>query len=355
MLTSAGLREDDLSFGVECEFTDPVTSRVGRGVPARYRAACLRRCGIGGPGRWRERWWGSVSVRHAASGVTTRVFPHRDNRVLEIATEPLALPALRSAVPLLQEAVWDSCADVGLAPGTHEVNRWSMHINVSWPGLASGRDGDLLLRFLADFNDHPELALGGLGGDIRNAPPLAILGERPQQALRRVISECASVGGVHDAYDVARQIRTHVLRERFVYGSRIHNDFYHALHVCHVRRGAKPKRAYATASPVRIEIRASYMAPSAAHMLSAVEIIAARLMLLSRAVGPISYRGAGIQDPPGGRTFRVAGVQDGVTPERVAECWMRYASESGIDVRLHAPYLVNPDVRQAALRMMPRP
>lgn len=347
---------DDLRFGVECEFTDPATATVRGDEPERYRAAALRRCG--GPaaaGPWGRRWrdWlqrlrRAIDVGDAATGPRTRLFPHIDPGVLEIATEPMSLADVRRAGRLLQESVWDACGDVGLAPGTDEINRWSMHVNVSWPALAAGRDGDLLLRYVADFNDHPELALGGCGGDIRNAPPLAILGARPRDALRGLIAEFAGRPAAADAFAVARLLRQRVFRERFVYGSRLHNDFYHAVNVCHVRPRPGRKRRYAIKSPVRIELRASFMPPSAAAMISALEIMAGRLAWLARQTGPIVYAGPLVPEPPGGRQFRPCGVQDGVTAEAVAACWIGYLAEAGLDPVRHVPFIVNPEVRKAA-------
>lgn len=343
----------DLRFGVEFEFTEPAIGTVARDTPVRYREAVRRRCG-GRPRAffswpaWLSRGRGCVDVADAATGLTTRLFPHLDPGVLEIATEPMSLAEFRRAEGLLEEAVWRACRDVGLAPGTPEINRWSMHVNVSWPGLRAGRDGELLLRFVADSADHPELALGGCGGDIRNAPPLAILGPRPRDALRAVIATLAAGPARGDAFAVARILRRRVFRERFVYGSRLHNDFYHAVNVCHVRRRPRRKRRFTIASPVRIEIRGSFMQPSAKHLISALEIVAGRIAWLARQTGPIDFLGKLVPEPPEGRTFRPCGVQEGVTPEEVAACWIGYLTEAGIDPARHVPLIVNPDVRRAA-------
>lgn len=347
------LRAEELRFGLECEFTEPATANVRAGVSERYRDAVRRRCGGGRPPlleAWRQPPLRVTDGSNA--GFHTRLFPHRDNGVLEIATEPLSLAEFRRAEPLLEDAVWRACRDVGLAPGTDEINRWSMHVNVSWPALAAGRDGDLLLRYVADFHDHPELALGGLGGDIRNAPPLAILGARPRAALRDLVNEHERLPDRGDAFHVARELRSRVFRERFVYGGRFHNDFYHAVNVCHVRPRPRPKRRYAAANAVRIEIRASYMQPSAAHALSVLEIVAARLCLLARRTGPIRCVAPAVADPPAGRLFRPRGVQDGVTADRVAACWIGYVREAGLDPTRHAAHLVNPDVRAAAAALL---
>lgn len=297
---------------------------------------------------------GRVEVAHAATGVQTRLFPHLDPGVLEIATEPMSLADFRRAEGLLEEGVWQACRDLGLVPGTAEINRWSMHVNVSWPGLAAGRDGELLLRCVTDAADHPELALGGCGGDIRNAPPLAILGPRPRDALRALVAELEAGPAHGNAFAMARLLRQRVFRERFVYGSRLHNDFYHAVNVCHVRPRPKRKRRFAIASPVRIEIRASYMPPSAAHLISTLEIVAGRFVWLARQTGPVEFFGKLVPEPPGGRTFRPSGVQEGVTPDEVAACWIGYLAEAGIDPARHVPFIVNPDVRRAASAMLAR-
>lgn len=353
MQSAAAFHVDDLRFGVECEFTEAATASVRRDVPGRYRRALARRCGVRGRG-WLPASRCGVEVVERETGLRTRLFPHLDQAVLEIATEPMSLAGFRRAEGLLEEAVWAACHDIGLAPGTEEINRWSMHVNVSWPALAAGRDGELLLRYVADFNDHPELALGGCGGDIRNAPPLAILGARPRDALRGVIAELAGSPARGDAFAVAALLRQRVYRERFFYGSPRHNDFYQAVNVIHVRPRPGRKRWFAIANAVRIELRACSMAPSAAHMISALEIVAGRLAWLARQTGPIPFVGLPVPEPAGGRVFRTRGVQDGVTPAAVAACWMRYLTGAGLDPARHLPFIVNPEVRQAAAEIAAR-
>jgi hypothetical protein len=353
MPSSRAFAAEDLLFGVECEFTEPATASVDSGLIGRYRAAVQRRCGAGRRGWFAGLLRCGIDVACPRTGRTTRLFPHPDQNVLEIATEPLSLEAFRGCEWLLQEVVWEAARDVGLVPGTDEINRWSMHVNVSWPTLAAGADGELLLRYVVDFNNHPELALGGCGGDIRNAPPLAILGPRPRRALRDLVDEWACGRRRRDAFAVARQLRRRVYHERFIYGSAFHNDFYHAINVCHVRRSSPRKRPYRVANPARVEIRSSFMAPSAAHLLSALEIVAGRLAFLSRQSTPIVCDWPVLAEPAGGRVFRTRDVQDGVTAEGVAACWIRYLREAGLDPLRHAEFLVHPAVRAAAVRLLP--
>ena len=342
---------DEVVFGVECEFTDPVTANVGWGITARYRTAVARRCAWtrGLECRFDRR---SVEVRSKEPPGRVRLFPHRDHCVLEIAIDPLTIQQGEASRHLLESLVWAAAGDVGLAAGTDEVNRWSAHLSFSWPGLRAGADAGLLLRYVVDFNNHPELAMGALGGDIRNAPPLAIFSDRAQQALQAVVADYNRAPAVEDAFAVAARIRREVYGERFQFGLRGRNDHYNALNLCHVNRSAKHKRPYGIESPVRIEQRASYMPPSFDHVLSQCKIIAARLASLSRQTGPIEYHPPRFGIPTTSRVFQRRGTQQGVDATAVAECYLRFVEEAGLDATRHVPFLVNPEVRAAADRLV---
>jgi hypothetical protein len=352
MSTEPLFNADEVVFGVECEFTDPVAANVGWGITARYRTAVARRCAWsrGLECRFDRR---SVEVRSRQSPCPVRLFPHRDHCVLEIAIDPLTIQQIEAARPLLASLVWDAAADVGLAPGTDEVNRWSAHLNFSWPRLRVGRDAGLLLRYLVDFNNHPELAMGAVGGDIRNAPPLAIFSDRAQQAMQGVVADYNRAPEAEDAFTVAAKIRRQVYGERFQFGLRGRNDHYNAVNLCHVNRLAGHKRPYAIDSPVRVEQRASYMPPSADHLFSQCRIIAARLAYLSKQTGPIEYRPPRFVLPAASMVFQRRGTQQGVDATAIAKCFLRYLAETGLNAAEHVPFLVNPEVREAVERLFP--
>ena len=342
---------DEVVFGIECEFTDPATANVGWGITSRYRTAVARRCAWtrGLECRFDRR---SVEVWSNQPPGRVRVFPHRDHCVLEIAVDPLTIQQAESSRHLLESLVWAAANDVGLAPGTDEVNRWSAHLSFSWPRLHAGGDASLLLRYLVDFNNHPELAMGALGGDIRNAPPLAIFSDRAQEALQAVVADHNRSPDAEDAFALAERIRRNVYGERFQFGLRGRNDHYNALNLCHVSRRSKHKRPYGIDTPVRVEQRASYMPLSADHFFSQCRIIAARLAYLSRQTGPIEYRPPGFGIPVASRVFQRRGTQQGVDAKAVAECFLRYLEEAGLDAIQHVPFLVNPEVREAAERLV---
>ncbi len=65
------------------------------------------------------------------------------------------------------------------------------------------------LKFFVDYANHPDLALGSLGHDIRNGPPLSALGEEQRQALQTVINDLES-GRLKTLADVARAIEERV-------------------------------------------------------------------------------------------------------------------------------------------------
>ena len=338
---------DEVVFGVECEFTDPIKANVGWGITARYRTAVARRC-ASDPGLECSFDRRSVEVWSRQPPGRVRLFPHRDHCVLEIAIDPLTIQQGEASRHLLESLVWAAAGDVGLAAGTDEVNRWSAHLSFSWPQLRAGGDAGLLLRYLVDFNNHPALAMGAMGGDIRNAPPLAIFSDRAQQALQAVVADYNRAPESEDAFAVAARIRREVYGERFQFGLRGHNDHYNALNLCHVNRSARHKRPYGIECPVRIEQRAAYMPPSAEHLLSQCKIIAARLEYLSQQTGPIAYCPPRFDIPADSRVFQRRGTQQGMDATAVAEGYLHYLEETGLDVTKHVPFLVNPEVRAAA-------
>jgi hypothetical protein len=338
---------EEVVFGVECEFTDPVLANVGWGITARYRTAVARRCA------WARGWdcrFGrrSVEVRSKEPPGCVRLFPHRDHCVLEIAIDPMTIQGWEASRHLLESVVWGAAGDVGLASGNDQVNRWSAHVNFSWPSLREGGGAGLLLRYVVDFNNHPQLAMGAMGGDIRNAPPLAIFSDRAQQALQSVVADYNRYPSVADAFAVAARIRREVYGERFQFGLRGRNDHYNAVNLCHVERSAKHKRPYGIECAVRIEHRASYMQPSADHVMSLCRVIAGRLAYLSRQTGPIEYRPPRFDIPAASRVFQQRGTQLGADAKGVAECYLSYLEEAGMDALTYVPFLVNPDVRAAA-------
>lgn len=348
---SAGppLQPDTLVFGVECEFTDPRSASVSRDQVPAYRQAVLDLARTRPGLRVREHHGSGLLLVRRSDGLQLRLHPHRDEGVLEVATGPLPLAVLVELEADLQVLLWQAAARIGLAPGTEECNRWSAHLNVSWPGLRRGDDAGLLLRFLVDFHQFPELAMGGLGGDIRNAPPLALFGERPQRALRRLIGAFERHPERFDAFSLAARIRRRVYRERFLYGSRLGNRDFQAINLHAVRRRPCRKWPHGRLNDVRLELRSCFMPPTAGHLITSLRLLQARLLWLSEQGGPIRHQPPNDRLAAGRRRFEPRGLQQGCPAERVVSAWARFVAEAGLDPADFAAQLVHPEVRREAL------
>lgn len=111
---------------------------------------------------------------HFPDGYRIEVTP--DPWVIEITAKPQTLEELRSNSARIQSIVFDTAREIGLSPTGHDipVSRAAGHFNI---GVRSAWGDNALdfLRFAADYSNHPELAMGGLGHDFLNAPPLARL------------------------------------------------------------------------------------------------------------------------------------------------------------------------------------
>lgn len=339
------LEHDDLLFGPELEFTDPVTSKAPLNSRLTYMEELEKECladtsvvcelESDGP---------SFEVRDRRGQGRVRGFPSEDPAVLEIPLDPMTLKQAKASRHLIQKFVYDVAAKVGLTPGTAEYNRWSAHTNFSWPGLRDGSDGKLFLRYVADFSSHPEIGMGAFGGDIRNAMVLAMQGTEVQNALAKIVKSFNA--RPMNVPTLASQISSSVYANGrgYVYGG----DRYNALNLSHFSDFAETKKNYEASSPVRIEQRASYMPLSAEHLVSNYTVILGRLAFLARQTSPVHYSPVDLGVELEKRQFATKGVQQGVSAARVAKVYVQYLSEAGLDVKHHVLHMMNPVVQTEA-------
>ncbi len=165
------------------------------------------------------------------------------------------------------DALFAIAASVGLEP--HE-RIGGGHIHIARTSFGS----ELAIRnFIVDYCNHPELALGVLGFDSLNAPPLA---SAPDESIDAFVEGLAAFdAGALDLAGFLAHLRTRV----YTFGSpelpaSADRSKYQALNVNH---------------PDTIEIRAVRPHRSFAEFLDVAELFAARIAALA-GCSPLAYR-----------------------------------------------------------------
>jgi len=97
-----------------------------------------------------------------------------DPEVVEIQTKPMPLDQMNW--PRIQKDIFDSAAAIGAHP---HIESGGGHINIGMQATffdAKGNENSELFRnFMADYANHPGLAMGALEKDLENAPAIAEL------------------------------------------------------------------------------------------------------------------------------------------------------------------------------------
>jgi hypothetical protein len=345
------LTKNDIIFGPELEFTDPKSGDASYSSKALFMSELAKQCESDKEvvcDIQSEEYNPSFEVKEINGKARVKGFPYNDPAVLEIPLDPMSLEQAEASRELIQKYVYDIAEKTGLTPGTAEYNRWCAHTNFSWPGLRDGSDGNLFLRYFADFNSRPEIGMGAFSGDIRNAPVLAMERTEVQNALLDIVTSFNTTP--ESAFNVANLIRNNVYSSG--HGFNFGGGRYNAFNLTHVQGSARSKKSYAASSAVRIEQRASYMPLSAAHLVSNYQIISGRMNYLAKLQKPIEYspRDLGVENNT--RTFATKGVQQGVTPAGVAKVYVEYLSEAGLDTKYHVLHMMNPVVQTEAAKLV---
>ncbi|MES2800889.1 MAG: hypothetical protein V4654_00225 [Bdellovibrionota bacterium] len=114
-------------------------------------------------------WWFKVS---------------HDPGCIEITTKPSTQAELRAREQTLNKMIFESGKPLGFKVPENE----SAHFNIGFHSAFEGK-GDPFLRFFVDYHNRPELALGALGMDIHNGPPLSIMTPKMREALAELVND----------------------------------------------------------------------------------------------------------------------------------------------------------------------
>jgi hypothetical protein len=283
------------------------------------------------------------------NGITFMV--SMDPGVIEVKTPPLTYGQMESWQVEIEELIFATARDLHsdgfLMSSETERNRWSGHINVSWPGLSDARefyDGEsmnLLLNYFIDLQNFPELGMGVLGGDVRNAAPLAFGSAEDQKRLLTTINLYRQ-GAFQDLKSLARNLYE-------VYPSAF-NGYYaeQRYSLMNLASVASMDGRWGYEKGTRIELRGFFAPTKVDDMLSNLRIINARLEFLRTHFPAAEKKVVDYRFPKMSphfiknatlETHQTSGLIAGLSPELAAKSYITYLRESGIDPQHELKYL----------------
>lgn len=179
----------EITIGAEFEFVDPnVSVVIAPGLKGHEKAMSQRlvqglraKCKVGCREKQVPGKWSTESRFYLPSGFWIEI--SWDPNVVEIKTQPLPLSEFKKIADELQEFLFDTAAEVGLVTDT--IYR-AGHFNFGTYSAFKGQ-ADEMLKFVVDFANRPELALGiWRSPNMLNAPPLAALKKDQRSNLAKI-------------------------------------------------------------------------------------------------------------------------------------------------------------------------
>lgn len=233
-----------------------------------------------------------------------------DPGVIEIMTKPATLEELRAQQERMDRMLFRTARDMGLKPSLPVDGPMAGHFNFGAKS-AFGNDAELFLRFFLDFANRPWLALGGLGHDILNAPPLAFLSDRAHGELRAIILEFEvekAEGKTPSLQDIAERVLLRVYRRSFLPEVRMDGNHYQAFSI---KRAMRLNRS----DDVPFEIRSVDAQESMKDFIMLAELIEARLRFLKKQKDPLEF---------------IVNRQPSYTRQELYKLFKEYVEETGL-------------------------
>lgn len=221
-----------------------------------------------------------------------------DPGVIEVTTKPSTLTELNQNKTQIEELIFRSAR-----AGRFTVHRTdNAHFNL---GALSAFDNDpkKFMHFFVDYHNNNHLALGTLGQDFDNAPPLSALGADQREALIR-LTERVNRGEFSSVAEIAEAIRTQVY-------TRSYHESWGAVH--YQALGIKYLTSDNMRQPITssielqallnlvpfvnftrdrdqpLEIRAAWSQASMDQFIRIAELIEARIGFLNSRNTPVTY------------------------------------------------------------------
>jgi hypothetical protein len=289
-----------------------------------------------------------------------------DIGVIEVSTTPLTYDQTISWQPVLDQLIFDTAHKLekeGLVSSVErERNRWSGHINISWPGLMEARNTpdilseNLIINLFIDLQNFPELAMGVLGGDVRNAPPLALGSKTEQDKLRAIIKDYRE-GSLSNLTLLAKRLIKDTVPTSFRGGFARCAPGQLKYTLINLEPLIHEKALWGYAQGTRIELRGFFSPLSVESMLTNYRIINARLAYLQQRFNrkdrqaldfsPPRVDIRSLYDVGSPYKHRTEGLIGNLSPGAAAAAYVRYLSESGLNPCDELQFLRDPIVKRA--------
>lgn len=201
-------------------------------------------------------WWFQVSF---------------DPGCVEILFKPSTTETLKTQAARIDRDIFG----VGKTAGLTAWKEQNAHVNI---GITStfGNDAELFLRFFVDYANHPDLALGSLGLDLANGPPIAALKQKQQDELKKIIAEFYD-GKLKTIPEIGHAILTRVYTETLEPGWL--GNHYQAVGLRDLKNAEK----------ARLELRAIWGQSSADDFIKIGNLMEARVRFLRSQKEPIEF------------------------------------------------------------------
>jgi len=184
-----------------------------------------------------------------------------DPWVVEVKTSPLTAEQFKSQGDFIQRVVFDSAKEIGITPS---VRSGGGHIHID---LERAFEGDVMhfKNFLVDMTNNSFLNRGTFGDDQWNAPTLAELTKKQQQAFQRIIDDVNANPKKWTIKKLAKKVESEVYTANPADWNPTHK--YQNLNLTRV--GLK--------SDATVEIRGFHAQKDATHFVAITELLDKRI------------------------------------------------------------------------------
>lgn len=199
-----------------------------------------------------------------------------DPGCVEITFKPSTLSDLNQRAQFINQEIFKVATDHNFYVREKDTSHFNIGIRSAFNDSAKE-----FMKFFVDYANHADLALGSLGYDINNAPPLSVLGLDQRQALQKIVNDVNS-GKVKTIAQAARAIENTVYTKSYKaeWGGKNH---YQAVGLKYVNKTDLTKK------DAPMELRAVWIQKNAQQFNLIAKLIEGRINYLKTVNSPIIY------------------------------------------------------------------
>jgi hypothetical protein len=203
-----------------------------------------------------------------------------DPGCVEVTFKPSTLAELEIRKDQINDAIFKTAYESDLFVRTDQKNS---HFNFGVRS-AFNDSAENFLRYFVDYANHPELALGGVGMDLRNAPPLSVLQPSQRTNLQKVIEQVRT-GQLNTLSAAIRAVQTEVYTNTYNPKWATSDGIIH-YQALGLKYAAKANLAIEDAPA---ELRAMWIQQNAEQFILIARLVEGRIAYLNSLDGPIIY------------------------------------------------------------------